>query len=784
MNTLNKTMRPLGGGGKSSLLIAVMMIVGFAYGEDLTVGRDETISLSSDCVYDTITVHGTLNVSNGAKVQVTTVNLGPDAGDQVVIAVDGDDTVFGAAKTTQITIGANGGTGKLVAPDNGNEHFGHWNDRHTFGFKTLTVSANAAVGEDGYIDIIDLKKSPTSGGRINNEHSTGIARVTMTGNCSIGGVQYWDGTFFSGKVELVQSNPGKTLWLTPWYAPMTLAPASTGLAFRNVDCIRVSGPGDANDQGKVTFNAGVNWAGKCAIVIDGNTTGIKLGADDVLPYGIDHDSMYIYSRGWLIMNGYTQHLNGLEAINGRLAADGYAVTGSAGAKLIFGAGNVDGSVSGAISPVVEVEKVGSGELVVSNAVSMGTMCVSEGIMRIKAPAEIKKLIVAEGAKLIVDGVTVTSETSGGNCEVEYLNGGQLKSIVTAETNMRKQDLSALSARILCKTGKGTVIVENPKMMASSIKVEEGTLAFTGRGYAIPLYRFSCTKTTDPNFNIYRFALVDVDGARSCTNLKAKAAGSDVSTLEPGEATVPEGYAYKEYYWTVAEIFNSNLGDGYNGSMTIASPKLADEGVDEMNFTFAPPSDEKPAVAYNWSPAWSGHPVDWRFLASFDNGANWTVVDEQNNYKNYYLTEKVWQNGTVSATDVPPAFTIYCPDVRASTPVESGMPAVMQVEVDAGARADFGMVTGGQPVNELTVDLAGAGSVTNIAFAADGKVMVTGAAEKLPRNEILPLVVEGTIGKTNLSNWEVWYNGAKTSSRVKLVDGKLRLMARGMWIIFR
>ena len=56
-----------------------MMIVGFVYGEDLTVGRDETISLSSDCVYDTITVHGTLNVSNGAKVQVTTVNLGPDA---------------------------------------------------------------------------------------------------------------------------------------------------------------------------------------------------------------------------------------------------------------------------------------------------------------------------------------------------------------------------------------------------------------------------------------------------------------------------------------------------------------------------------------------------------------------------------------------------------------------------------------------------------------------------------------------------------------------------------
>lgn len=100
---------------------SAFVLLQMAHGEDLAnliVGPDETVGLSASATYDTITIRGTLNVSNGAKISAATVNLGPEAGDNAVVNVDGDATTFGDTKTT-IVVGANGGTGKLVAPDNG-----------------------------------------------------------------------------------------------------------------------------------------------------------------------------------------------------------------------------------------------------------------------------------------------------------------------------------------------------------------------------------------------------------------------------------------------------------------------------------------------------------------------------------------------------------------------------------------------------------------------------------------------------------------------------------------
>lgn len=758
-----------------------------AHGEDLAnliVGPDETVGLSASATYDTITIRGTLNVSNGAKISATTVNLGPEAGDNAVVNVDGDATTFGDTKTT-IVVGANGGTGKLVAPDNGKEHVGMWDTTWAFAFAMMTISANAAVGSDGYIDILELKCSATSGGMIANEHETGVARITATGNVRFGGQQYYGGTFFSGKVEVEQKTPGKAVYLGPRYAPMTLAPAGSELTFRNVGLIGSNGIGDDSTQGKVTVNAGVTWGGACAMVVNGSKSGFSLGGNDVLPYGAGKGTMQITTASsWLLLGTRTQHLNGLEAVNGRSAAAGYAVTGSTGAKLVFGADDMDGSVSGAISPVVAVEKIGMGVLTVSNAVSMGAMTVSAGTLHVKAAADFTALSVASSAKLIIDGVTLTlpAETSGISGSVEYVNGGKLMTVASAETDVRLSDFSACGT--FCKTGAGALTLENPTALPSDVKIEAGTLTFSGRGYAIPLYRFSTTKWYGDRFSFLRFALVDADGARACTGLVYKAAGTAVSTLKPGEVTVPEGYVNSWSYWTAASMF-SDQETSNNCRFDIASPVLGSDDVMEVNFTFAPPADSNPGVAYNWSPCWAGHPIDWRLLASFDGGESWTVVDEQVNFRNWYMNDKNWVDGGTSAKDVPPAFSIVCADHRAATTVESGMPAAMRLEVLSGARADFGSVSGGQVVNQLTIDMGGAGSVSNIAFAATGTLAVTGEDGALNGGPAsLPLLIEGATGAENLKDWNVTFNGRNVSRSIALKDGKLFLTKLGLVFFFR
>lgn len=768
-------------------VVSFFVLLQMAHGEDpenLVVGPDETVNLTSSSTYGTITVRGTLNVSNGAKINATTVNLGPEVGDRAVVNVDGDTTTFGDVKTV-IVAGANGGTGKLVAPDNGTEHVGMWETTWAFAFATMTISANAAVGADGYIDVLELKRSATSGGKIANEHATGVARITATGNVRFGGQQYWGGTFFSGKVEVAQKTSGKTLYLGPRYAPMTLAGPSDELVFRDFGAICVNGIGDDTTQGKLTVNAGVSWLGQCDLRIDGSKSGFALGANDALPYGAGKGLMRVTtSSSWLDLKARTQHLNGLEASSGRSAADGYAVTGSAGSKLIFGADDMDGSVSGAISPVVAVGKIGTGVLIVSNAVSMGAMTVSAGTLHVKAAAEFTAMTVAPTAKLVIDGVTLTlpAETSDISGSVEYVNGGKLMMVASTETDVRLADFSALGT--LCKAGAGALTLENPTALPSDVKVEAGTLTFSGRGYAIPLYRFSTTKWYGTRFGFLRFALVDADGARACTGLVYKAAGTAVSTLKPGEVTVPEGYVNSWSYWTAASMF-SDQETSNNCRFDIASPVLGSNGVTEVNFTFAPPADSNPGVAYNWSPCWVGHPIDWRLLASFDGGESWTAVDEHVNFSNWYMDDTKWVDGGTSAKDVPPAFSIVCADPRAATPVESGMPAAMRLEVSAGSRADFGTVSGGQVVNGLVVDMDGAGSVSNIVFAATGALDVTGDAGALDGSSVeLPLVVEGATGAENLKDWNVTFNGRKISRGIALKDGRLLLSKLGMIIFFR
>lgn len=750
---------------------------------ELVVGPTETVTVDASADYETITVRGTLNVTNGAKLTAPVISLGPEAGDTAVVNVFGDATTFGATASV-ITIGENGGTAKLVAPDDGKEHYGVWDQIWAFAYKSLTVKAAAAVGADGYIDIMELKKSATSGGVIVNEHATGIVRITATGNARFGGNQYYGGTFFTGKIEIEQKTAGKGIYLGPRYAPMTLAPANTGLAFKNVAFLGVCGVGDNSTQGKVTVNAGVAWNGTCALLVADSKSGWTIGANDVLPFGAGKGAMRISSvNGKLNLGACTQHLNGLEAVGGRPEGD-YAVVGSDGSKLVFGEDDVDGSVSGAIDPRVVVEKTGAGTLVVSNALSMGAMSVTGGKLRVAASAKLSGLSVAEDATLTVDGVTLAIPASA--CEVkgtlELLNGGRLISSIATESDRRVKALSA--AGTLLKTGAGALVLENPVSMPTDVKVEAGTLAFSAGGYAIPLYRFSCTKWYGGHLGFFRFALLNADGSRGCTDLTYRDPGTAAADLNPGEVTVPSSYENSFSYWKADSMFSTS-SDGRR--FDISSPTFDDEGITEMNFTFAPPTEGNAAIGYNWSPCWTGHPVNWRLLASFDGGESWIAVDQQASFRDWYLADKNWIDGADSSVSDPPlAFNLSCEDHRAATPGATGLPTALRLEVASGALADFGNVTDGQRVDGLTVACAGAGAVSNIVFAASGTLAVVTAAGdgRLSKEVVLPLEIRGATGTDNLEGWTVTVDGQPTSRQVSFKDGRLVVSRKGLLMIVR
>lgn len=780
--------------GKTCLLLFAAAVLAFAARAaelTLTVPPGETVTLTESATYDTITVRGTLNVSNAAKISVKNVWLGLETGDTAVVNVFGDTTCFGDPSTTIITVGENGGTGKLVAPDDGKEHTGTWEEIWAFAYKTLTVSPNATVGSDGYIDIMELKKSATSGGAIVNAHATGTARITATGNVRFGGRQYYGAVFFTGKIEIEQKTDGKGIYLGPRYAPMTLAPANSGLVLRNVAMLTVRGVGEETKDvhGKVTVHPGVSWGG-CMLNALATYTGFTTDGDNVFPWGTGTGRLSLSEETTRLAIGKTtQHLDALETHKGRSAAKGYAVTGSNGAKIILGDGGTNGALSGDIAPVIALEKTGSGTLFVTNTLTAGTLTVSSGTLQIAAPAVFDTLDLAAGATLTIDGIAVTTRTHRVNGTLTCLNGGRLVAVETIETDTRLAGYAA--SETLVKSGAGTLTLENPASMARDVKVEAGTLTFSAEGYTVPLYRFSATRwipnNTMARFSFTRFTLIDADGQRACTGLKYRTAGTDPADLQPGEVTVPAGYIDWKSYWQADSLFST---DTEASRLDILSPVLTNavDGAvltNEMSFTFTTPVGDKPAVAYNWSPAWAGRPIDWTLSGSFDGGATWVLLHAETNFRiKSYLTDHIWVNGTDIGPNVPPVFPLFTADPRAASTGVTGMPDALSLEVSAGARADFGNVTGGQCVHALTIDRAGAGSVSNIVFAATGTLNLRSNGEPAAVPETLPLVIEGASDLAHLAGWTVRENGVDRKVRLACKDGRLTLLPFGLSLVIR
>ena len=90
------------------------------------------------------------------------------------------------------------------------------------------------------------------------------------------------------------------------------------------------------------------------------------------------------------------------------------------------------------------------------------------------------------------------------------------------------------------------------------------------------------------------------------------------------------------------------------------------------------------------------------------------------------------------------------------------------------------------VSGLVVDASmSAGAISNVAFAAEGKVYIENVADMNADSISLPGDYSHLDGVENLSKWELSVEGESCVSRILTVEnGKLCLRKRGLRVIFR
>lgn len=733
------------------LLAGFCSLVQAAAAEDLFVARGETVALAESKTYDAITVHGRLTVGGGATVGAATVALGPDAGDDAEIAVLDAQSCFGS-KATKITVGASGGTGRLTGPSTGGGGY-------AFAYQTLEVSANATVNESGDIPVMSLGKGRTSGGTIANRHKTGTALVTADASACFGGgaYQYWGSPFFEGRIRVEsQGDSTSSVSLYTHYAPRALVADGGSLAFSGFAEVKLEGNWNQADAGQYTLlNKAVTWGGAAVHVV-----------------------------GWF----HQVKVKGEVKVAGLTMDKTCYVTGGEGAKLLVGDSEQETSLSGTFKSPVVVEKTGSGVTRVA-ATTVGTLAVSEGELKVEAALDAASLSVAEGATLRIVGATAT--VSGDSSVVGNLvteDGGRLTVAVSADTNVRSA--GGVRGTRFEKTGAGALTLENPAGLADDIHVAEGTLLFSGSGYSVPLYKFEGTAhkgSKSTAWGIGEFAFLDKDGLRVGVGITAKDPGTALADLPAGCATVPAGYKYSPWYWSVAELFD----DKKNSMMGISSPTLAETNA--VAFYVRLPESSPGIVGYNWAGTYdNGYPSSWTLFGSADNGETWVALDARTDYTlgNW---AGVWAGGSGnvavgSDAAVPMAFTLAdkSGNPAFAAPGATGLPSSMKIEVDKGAVLDFTNVTGGQVVEALTLDAVnGGGEVRGARLAETGVLYLNNLPEGADIRTYRPSFEwTAVVGDLDFSRWQLVVDGKKTRHRIAWKNGAFRFSGSGFFLIVR
>lgn len=415
----------------TSLFLAAATLVGLSptasAANDLTVAATETVNVTASQENSTVGVHGALTVSGGTKdspVRLTVteaLNVGCADGDTATVTVGDYGQILGQAS---VTIGGPNGQGLVTVGgkrkgdiETANEDSYAGDSAHLF-CGVITVPADATA-ESGTLDILRLDANGAlvqngANAKIQNLSSSCDARIRFNGG-SLSDANGWSAAeqfaSMGGRALVLESENKNPISLRYQYG--AVCEPTEGL-------VKTAGAGDVVVTGKtwtesqghygwrLTAEQGFDWGHKgdlrlsaamCLVCASANVLPCLEDGGDVV---LDGDR----SDNWLDLNGTAQAVNGLTATASSIVSN----SAPTAATLTFGSARPDGTLNAPlVLGLVNVEKVGTGTLTITNTPTLAALTVTGGTVRF-APSDglvnLSALTVAANAQVVIDSVTV------------------------------------------------------------------------------------------------------------------------------------------------------------------------------------------------------------------------------------------------------------------------------------------------------------------------------------------------------------------------------------------
>ena len=759
-----------------------------SYAVDYLLEAGQTDTISTNVVYEKMTILGDLTVNGAAKITTPRVDMTNGS-----VTVTDKRTKLGSGHKTDSTPTTwhlypdeSGKYGRIYVKD-----CREWSYGPSAKWLYLREENEAAAAEGGYIDFLRLENGGMPLRRTFNMSSL-TGRITVAGS---GGAIYREASRSSDDRSIFASNKdykngGYRIEMEDG-ADLLIHVSNQGGRLNDAGC-RVDVVGNADVEIEGGYNSSYPFELNKGAVFNHNgfikftrcgqyNCCFDLNDSDVIGANvsniIQNSGSSTYSTSVRIAAGATVTVNDLTltGTGTRLVAKGD------GARIKVNASTGDRTFKARImsGDALVVEKTGSHEMIVASpTTNFSHLVVSEGVVRITADCVIENLKMADGALLVADGcrVTLSGETVGAS--LATANGG----------------------RFVNGSAQRTMFYD-PRAISGLLHLSGGENVFSRYGFNQKWWRWTITEVQNGPYplRIRGFYLFDADGSLANKSLSRTTTATEATT-----SILPKGYyrlrchsttnfthsadaqSYQKESYSHNWFHVKNNGNNYfkAGSPVINPDDAHSSVILEMCLN----DNAKPVTGYNIRKAHesgTGAPRTWTVEVS-DNGLDWSVVDRQedvpvpsvDNTAYYTYDGTPYVNDSYNAKELF-HFTGYRSDGL------TAMSSPLALQADGGAVVDLRAFTGGQSIDALTVDCsAGTGKIFGAKIAESG-VLTIANADALPEDLTLPLTLPESIDGANMKNWSVIVDGVAKKLRAKLMpDGTLRLMDKGTVIILR
>lgn len=692
-------------------------------------------------------------------------------------------------------------------------------DDVTFKASTYTLQSDATADGLGGIDAVQIGAGasfycPTIA---SGNDATGVVSFAGAGaKLDRSNDNAWYSTWFSsGKWELVDST-GDGIALSAANAWNNGNFNADGVSVRltgSCDVKVSSGFTSNRAQGEMFFNRGFTFANRGKVFLLSSYWGTyTVNSDDVFAPSVS--GVYLSRSGsknapvsLKVAKGKVASIKNLEAY------DGGCCEGSGTVRM--GEDDSDGVLKANVEGgELTVEKVGAGTLSVTVCTNIPSLVVKGGAVVLKSTMPVKRLSVADGATVTVDGVSIAvSETDAASLKrVSCINGGKVVICKGGEDDEYLRDGIAFKDGFeLRKAGTGrTILCADSCADYGMYHLQDGQILFSKRGLTDRYLRFTFKKVLGwinysnvleaPGYlRLKQIALFKVDGTRTCHttsdafNYHSEHDGWSADQLSKGEISVNVGTTFgttsSNWRCTPEGLFYINDGD-----WPVFNRNVLDNADDETTWQEVTVRlrDNVPALdGYSFQANYcNGLPTTWTVESSATGvDGSWQVIADEKSVQfdaakknhNAGWLDGYAAKGDGTVSDNTGRLAMYFNYVEPGVGSAGGSGAT--VELENGSVLDASNINGGLGVCKIIYDNSlGGGTLKNIRFLQSGVVEIVTSGGIKPT--MLNIKVENPVDAMKLKDWQVTINGKTSSRQAQIVGGFLALQPRGLVLTVR